>query len=400
MMKILLNHTKTISINNSDDHRLSFMASWIVVCFFLVTTALMLENITSVPTKTVSLFCWLTMALLFFYNALLVIKKTSPGLILVFFLIGLFFIINYLMFGYSDGFKYSVERFMFYVLPGCLFFCSIKRFDILFNDLYFFSKLIVPLSLLVTIMNRNNMSLRVYSMAFAYSLLFPIIILIYEYYINKKCSSLAFVLMGILSILLAGSRGPLLGIAFFCMSILVKRFLVEKNVLKALLLFLVSLVLLIAHEFILNILLELVGYFGWYSRTLSLFTNDFYHDSGRLGMYKIILDEIESNPFILHGIAGEYKLIGVYVHNIFLELLYTFGVLFGGIIILYITYRTVTTFWRFFTCNSLHSVLSFIMFCASLPGLLVSGTFWGSIYFWVWLFLDEGNNNYVNRGGL
>ena len=136
---------------------------------------------------------------------------------------------------------------------------------------------------------------------------------------------------------------------------------------------------------------------GINSRTLALLSYDIGHMSGRDKLYRFFLKEIFSHPLAIHGINGEQALGYNYPHNIILELLYQFGIVLGGLIIAAIIARAVKTLKASHINKDAKQQLEVIFLCASLPGLMISGTLWTQANFWIWLAVSKKRlNGYPN----
>ena len=108
-------------------------------------------------------------------------------------------------------------------------------------------------------------------------------------------------------------------------------------------------------------------------------------DSGRIGMYERIWVVFVQNPLALRGINSDYSVLGVYTHNLFLELLYEFGIIIGGSLCLYITIRIIRELLTF--KSSAENEWYLMLMTISIPQLMVSHTVWTEWTFWVWIIL-------------
>ena len=116
------------------------------------------------------------------------------------------------------------------------------------------------------------------------------------------------------------------------------------------------------------------------SRTLAwLFgMNSELDSSGRDIIYQKVLEKIAEKPFLGWGIANETQLIGVpYVHNLFLELLFDFGIIIGSILIALLLVKGIGSL-RSEPLNQLTSVVFIYSICYLMFSLtyLRLGVFW------------------------
>ncbi len=108
--------------------------------------------------------------------------------------------------------------------------------------------------------------------------------------------------------------------------------------------------------------------------------------TGRTRLYSIVIDEINKKPLSFRGINADSVLIGgIYCHNIFLEVIYDFGVIGGclfGCVIVLLFYYTI-----FIKHDNLQNNLILFFFAIGVIKLLVSSSIFYETYFWCWLLL-------------
>ena len=220
-----------------------------------------------------------------------------------------------------------------------------------------------------------------YSMGLGYISLLPALILIFAFFEKRKIVFLISVVILIGIMLIYASRGPILCV-LLCAALLVLRKSKPFVIISALCL------ALLCFIFISDILQFISGLVpnGVQSRTLQYFlSGQATNDSGRSKLYTKIINEILAHPFSIRGINSDFLLIGVYTHNIFLELLYEFGILIGGFLSLSIIYKTIKTYINM--NGLLENDVCFIFMICSIPQLLMSHTLWTEWTFWAWLIL-------------
>ena len=180
-------------------------------------------------------------------------------------------------------------------------------------------------------------------------------------------------------------------IAFVVGILILKSFEDRKNALKSVFYFLCVSFLIASNGFIFDSLFNIFQTFGFRSRTLSLVINNaVFQDSGRSYIYDAMIQELFKNPLKIHGIASEYAFTGgAYAHNFILELLFDFGIFFGGFAVLYILFQAFETLLCFIKRGNANDSVNFILFSSSFLSALVSGTIWASVYFWLWLLMNK-----------
>lgn len=255
----------------------------------------------------------------------------------------------------------------------------------LFKNLTSFSYIIAIIAcvaLTTSMMNMSFFSIDGYSMGLGYSCTLPVIVLLADYSKRNNKLSLLLAIGTVAFIMLFCSRGSIIGIALYYVFISYKTIKESKKYLKAFFTILVIAIILVFSkeitQFIYNTLLDK----GINSRTLYLLLNDISHDSNRSEIYLQIWSEIKEHPFSFRGISSDYLSVGIYTHNIILELIFEFGLLLSIPIFIFLAVLIRMTF----KSKSKLNVMA-IFFFASLPGLFVSGSLWINNVFWIWIGL-------------
>lgn len=229
-----------------------------------------------------------------------------------------------------------------------------------------------------------------YVTSIGYSVLLPEVTLVFGIK-NKKgiyrVLSIASIAIISLFVLLFCSRGPLIVIVFYS----AYEFIYceykagsKKKIIIAIIALLLILFLIYNSNSILNYIQQLTGKKGISSRTIYLLTTDAAHNSGRDNIYSSVISQISAHPFSIRGIASDTEIImgNQYTHNILLELLYQFGLLFGGVSIIAIIILFIKSI-RF----SVYEKDSFVTICAfvAIIQLMFSSSLWLNYVFWVWI---------------
>ncbi len=381
-MKIKIN--RLIQIDDGD--RLSIVFAWMVLMLFLTNASGVAESITGVSYRIFSYFGKAIILFLILINIRVIVRNISPNCIAFLIALCIIFVLNFLLASENEYIKSTVFSFCMMVLPVIIVADSIRRHDILLERLKRVSIIIIVLAFFLLLTIGRNISK--YSMGLSNSLVIPVLVLLLRYYYSRRLPLLILAVVGIIVIVMLGSRGSLLGIGSFTIALLLKGLANPAKRVRSFLLIVVVALAMIGYKQIIGYVVLLTDRLGIYSRTLYLLANDIHHDSGRNNIYLSILQELRINPLAMHGIAGEYSVTnGAYAHNFILELLIDFGVVFGGgsaIIILYNAFETIRTFVKE---QSSYCDSKLILMAASLPMLFVSGTIWSSVYLWAWLFL-------------
>lgn len=255
-----------------------------------------------------------------------------------------------------------------------------------FNHVY----VVFLISIFVILVNKSEVS---YMMQFSY-LLLPFVCIMSIRFFSEKEKKFIHLLMIFIELILMfsyGSRGPLLCYAVF----LLLYFLVAGKSLIAKIVLLVTLALIITNlTQILNFIGNTFISFGIESRTIDLITSgSILYGSGRDEIYSLIVSKINERPLIGWGPMGEYLFIDEYAHNIVLEILFDFGIVMGGIVLLLIFLPIVFSFF-----NTKKELLPFFIAVLSygVVSLFFSGSYLIEDSFYVFLALLFHKARYKN----
>lgn len=228
----------------------------------------------------------------------------------------------------------------------------------------------------------------VYNLAFGYEVLFLFVL----YTVLGKNESKYYYILSmiiLLCILVAGSRGPLVGVglilAIQIWEYFQKKPLVQRIIVYGLFTVFISAIIVNFEAFMLGTGL-LLQKMGISSRTVMMLSEgEIASDNGRLRLYEIALDLIQKGGLFGHGIYGDrYTIASVtsmwigYCHNIFLEILVDFGYLAGGLILLVMAVKMI----RNLLAPDSEWKSLFLIFLITASQLLLSGSYWYNASFW------------------
>ena len=265
-------------------------------------------------------------------------------------------------------------------IPIFLSTISVKNLQILFRVCVLMSYIGAFLGVLYAalfITGNLPMLENMYNMSFGYALLLPTLFLIY---FNKN-KILIFLL--ILSILLAGSRGPLIPIFILIMVRMINSYSKKK-------LFFILLFVLIGSFIVFPILLNYLSDVGISSRTLFLLLDgSLDSDSGRGYIYSLIWEKVLERPLLGYGLFADRVFLGLYCHNIFVEIFLNWGIFIPLILFIVLVYLG---FFLYKKISKDEKILLILLFSSSVIPLLLSSSylidfrlpiFWGFIYIYI-----------------
>ncbi|MCA6774910.1 hypothetical protein IGK15_001667 [Enterococcus sp. AZ045] len=299
--------------------------------------------------------------------------------------------INLLFQNNLHQFLTTITVFSYSCLPVLLFVTAIDDFKQLYSYFYRSSLFVATLLIVLSLSGVLEFSAE-YSMGFSYSTIFYFIFLINDFFFTKRISSLLFSLPIFLVIFAYGSRGALVCILSFFLFRLTKNIFQKKHLLQSLMLILVIFVTYLNLNNILLFIQRIFHSLNIQSRTLTLMLqNEIDYSAGRDVLYTTVIEAIKKDPLAIRGINADYNLLGIYSHNILLELVYQFGVIIGSILITILL--IIVSFTLFKKYSFEFDSLIIIILAIWSSQLMVSYSLWISIYFWffIGLFINKCN---------
>ena len=237
-----------------------------------------------------------------------------------------------------------------------------------------------------------------HNMGASYNILPHVIYVTWQMYKNRTFVNIALSVLGFLLIASFGTRGPLVCLIVFnaFYLLLIKRY--NSPIKAKFIVLFISVNIIIFLTQIMLFLGELVGSIGMSDRIFQIALDGNFiggESSGDERLYFIEVIKsmiIDTTNFWGFGLAGCDRIIGIYPHNIWIEILFSFGIIPGLTLIIILLYRIVK---KFFTSKS-ETTRCFLalLLCSSILKLCFSFTFLTDPYFFMLIgFLF---NNYSN----
>ncbi len=319
----------------------------------------------------------------FMAAAILVISSRSlMKLIISYFLVLLVVFSTFLL--HPTNTPYVLDG-LFYVLlmnvPTFLCLASIRSLDKLNSTLLTISHIVAVLAVfyfLFVIFGVGEFSL--YNMSLSYYVQLPAMVFLKQRKLSYNIMALALAFI----MLFMGSRGALvITIGYW---LVLNRFFLKREYTKRLIV-VVLIFIVIAVNFQ-TIFLYVENQFGITSRTMNMLLQKGISDStGRDQLFQTTWENILRKPLFGHGIFADRYVLdgllgGVYVHNVVLEILHSFGFIFGGGMILVIFFAFIRKYRN--SSNQGRDMMMFLFFLGLVP-LLVSGSFLTNAWFALFL---------------
>lgn len=211
------------------------------------------------------------------------------------------------------------------VISSALCVITVGRIDLFERVLYVISWVaVVEIGIYVISYLRGDFLIGDYNMSFSYACLFPMISL----YRRRKSLPVLFSLLIFIVVIAIGSRGAAIIFSVYFIFDVIQR---NRKLLIPLVVVLISLPALLPF------LIDFFDSIGLHSRTLAHFI------SGQMGrvddrtpLYDAGWSSVLNSPILGVGLWGDRAMLnGSYIHNIIIEILMDFGLLIGGVLILF-----------------------------------------------------------------
>lgn len=388
MIKIV--RKKNMIIKKSDDTKISIalMASFVILTIqYLIL--IYFDLLGTSDAARVQLISKVLVGILFLYALPAVLKRSKLKFIGTYFIAVLIFIINYLIFPENHVYLNEIIfPFFFMSLPAFVYSMSIKDWNVL-KQIMKKASLIVFIfgTILGILIFSGSASAGAYSMSLSYYMLLPAIIYLDRFFDKPATGTFLIVLVSLLVILALGSRGAILCIGVFVLlkSIKSSDKLTYKRLYFHLTFFGVFLFTFIFRSNILEYLYNHLQNFGISSRSILLFMREDVHLSGRDSIYQSINTAILDNPLLGIGIGGDRLILGgSYAHNLFIELLANFGIVFGAVLII----TLISLIFKILLIKDREKYNMIIIWLSlGFVHLMVSSSYLTDIKFWIFMGL-------------
>jgi len=332
-----------------------------------------------------------------------IIKKIRPVDVLFYFT-GFLVVVLTMTFCYQNAEFIKKELFRVLISTLPFYFAGVAyNHDKMKEDLYKISLITVILMFVFQVLYLSKNSDAEYNMDMAYKTLPSVMYLVYWAIENKRIKDWAVVFLGIVLELAFGTRGAVLAIIIYIFVGVFLNFISSKNAVKKILFFIVfALVvyLFLGTNLLLSISMRLTGIFeslGFSTRIFDHMISGEIGKSDERGIFAdIIMEKIAENPVLGYGIFSDRVFIGVYVHNILLEVWCDFGFVFGTLLLGWFAY--VPT--RVYTLTKRRDIKNFILsfICMVFVKLMLSGSYLNEINLYLMLGLGAGFIRNIKAG--
>lgn len=227
-----------------------------------------------------------------------------------------------------------------------------------------------------------------YSLSFGYAMCFPTVVFLYRSIKERKIIHMFLAAASLWCIITNGNRGalliPMIFIILIMISKVVEKQSVYKKVSKIFFVITASFTVYILREELMRIAVWLIGKTGLSSRNITmLLQGNIANDNGRELIWRTVIEAIREGGIFGYGIYGDRPFVSPihyvgYSHNLFLELIVSFGIV-GVIIIFVIVFHGI---YMIFFCKDTDWRELYIIFFSISCQLLLSLSFWYVWEFW------------------
>lgn len=249
-------------------------------------------------------------------------------------------------------------------------------------------RVVIIVAILMFVTTINQIKSNEYNMSFGYATVTAVVFCGFNYFKEKKAIDLVLAFLATVCIVLFGSRGPLCCIAtafVICVGIEHKKITLKTAALFVLIILLCVIVILNLRSIVGGIL-DMVDNLGIESRTIRLLLDgEITQGSGRSWVYEVNRRMILEHPFLGIGIEGlqAQGYINWTPHNTYYEMLLTYGVPLGVLVILLLVLIWSAPF--FHVPDEDLRRLCFIFFALYVPTSFFGGDSMANTRFWALL---------------
>lgn len=242
--------------------------------------------------------------------------------------------------------------------------------------------------IIVIVKYKFDMKTDTYNMVFGYNALIGILLLTDDLFVRFRLSLAIMIIVTLAIILVYGSRGPILCFAVFLILKLTfsRKIRLQKKVFYATIITATATLTVSLWTDLALTIIEFANQFGFSARTLSYIVN---HKITEGRFFDKLVEASNEIDLMGLGIAGDTNIFGMYSHNIVFEVLFSFGYLFGTILLGYFLFFTI--YGILFSKNENYHRLCKVLFCCSFVKLLFTGSFIGEYLFYAFLAISTAS---------
>lgn len=397
------NRSRRFIIRTDYEGRLGFLFCIIVMGLFVRNVTYMTAFISNGNKELISVIVKAVILLVIAFCLPAIINRIDGNTGLVLMMGASFVIMHILIFTDNNSvFLGTLNTFCTTILPAAICVHLIYDYERFYTGLIKTAVLISSINMLFLLLFfLGNYGGSEYSMGYSQSLVFPTNVLISLYFKDDRKNytnllHLVLITANVLSIVVFGSRGAIVSIAFFTIIMFIssENYNINKKAQRITLIIFFVLISVVFSRQILQFAVRILNQIGMSSRTLDLLAaNGFLTDNGRMDIWTVLIEKIKDSPFIIRGINADQLLQtgfyhnSNYAHNLFLELIYSFGIIIGGALSVWFINRFIKTLKT--NVQNDQEMIRLLSMSSFFPICIWSGSLWTDMYCWVWLAIKK-----------
>lgn len=389
----LMFHTYNNITNNDDnaDKAIALLLGVLIVFRPILNTVNTFTNSYVVKTPYDTLAAYLLLAVLIINVLPVVIRRTYKLIFVPFWIFIFFCLVSILIYPENQQpIVYYIRNTFLKVFPYLFLGFAINDYQKVFE--YF--KKMIPFALIFglgeyLIKILTSQAIPSDNMPFAYFVLPSVILAFYFTFENPKSLNIIFAALGLLLLVSAGTRGPIICLIAYIGIYLLTHLKSTKVIITTIF----STVFLLWWTLSDNMILFLTWLkfiftkFGVSTRILDhFFANAYLHSASRDILKDAIIDAISKSPVLGYGIFGDRSVllgIGVYPHNIVLEIICQFGMGLGLIFLISLVYLIIKSYIA--NRSNIEGEFILILFPLAIIKLFMSGSYLNETFFFLLL---------------
>ncbi len=212
------------------------------------------------------------------------------------------------------------------------------------------------------------------SMSRAYNLLPQLLMVSLVTFQKPNIWNIATLTMGSVYLFSCGTRGAILCLFAFVLIYFISRTSGRQRLILYVLMAIAMVLLLMFYDGILLWMRSVASALGMSERIFNAIQSEsFFVSDSRVILAKQAMEAIAARPVLGYGIAGDRGVLGVYAHNIFLELLVSFGLVQGIILFLYLIQLVARAYFK--AQGKWGKELVLMLLCSAFLKLFISSSY-------------------------
>lgn len=332
-------------------------------------------------------------------------KRIKDNIIIRYFIILFLILVLFTVFP-NDVFTLEVlMTLLFWTIPPMIFGSCLKYSNADKKSLYNVALIAFAISVvyMINYASGNNTEIKD-NMGYAYTVLPCVLLFVSNLFnveeINKKIWHWLVAIFSVGFLIMQGTRGPVLCVFIFILLMLFQKYGLTKF--TVLISIVGAIITSIANSNWFKTFLVSVNTFfenvGFSTRIIDKFLQDELSVStSRDKISEYLMEIIKSDPLAIRGLFADRSVtigwyssgVGIYAHNLILELLFDFGVIIGGVASIYLIYSVIRFLFRG-TKEAFH-IIALVVVCGFVQ-LFMSSSFLISPYFFMLIGMMHNKN--------